>query len=55
MRYLATTPEGGEIAEKIAITGKQWHDKFLRKDDAAVYMFRLFLEFARLLDPDREV
>lgn len=54
MRYMATTAEGSAIAETIAKTGSDWHGKFLRRDDAAVYLFRLFLEFGRLVDPNRK-
>ncbi|KAF2147705.1 glycosyltransferase family 90 protein [Myriangium duriaei CBS 260.36] len=52
MRYLATTEEGSQIAQKVAKNGREWHDKFLRKDDAAIYLYRLFLEFARLVNPE---
>lgn len=55
MRFLATDQEGQLIAESIAKSGKEWHDRFLRRDDAAVYLFRLFLEYARLVDPERKM
>ncbi|KAJ3472708.1 hypothetical protein NLG97_g10775 [Lecanicillium saksenae] len=41
-------------AEKIATDGRDWADRVLRKDDMEVYVLRLLLEYARLLDDRRE-
>ena len=41
-------------AEKIAIAGREWAQKVLRKEDMAVYVFRLLLEYARLTDDRRD-
>lgn len=48
--------QGGHdnAAEKIATDGKEWADKVLRKEDMEIYMLRLLLEYARLLDDRRE-
>lgn len=41
-------------AEKIATEGKEWAEQVLRKEDMQVYVVRLLLEYARLLDDKRE-
>lgn len=41
-------------AEKIATDGKEWAERVLRKDDMLVYVMRLLLEYARVLDDRRE-
>ncbi|KAF2857240.1 glycosyltransferase family 90 protein [Piedraia hortae CBS 480.64] len=43
-----------DVAEKIALGGKSWAEKVLRKEDMEVYVMRLLLEFARICDDDRE-
>lgn len=42
------------LAEQIAIDGQDWAAKAVRKEDMQVYMFRLLLEWGRLVDDDRE-
>lgn len=44
-----------EEAKEIAIGGKKWAEKVLRREDMQIYVFRLLLEFARLCDDEREV
>lgn len=41
-------------AEKIASEGKDWAEKVLRKEDMQIYVFRLLLEYARVMDDGRE-
>ncbi|CBY02380.1 hypothetical protein IAQ61_006964 [Plenodomus lingam] len=41
-------------AEKIALRGKEWAEKVLRKEDMQIYMLRLLLEYARLCDDNRD-
>lgn len=41
-------------AEKIAMDGKEWAEKVLRKEDMQIYTLRLLLEYARVLDDRRE-
>ncbi|KAF2872781.1 hypothetical protein BDV95DRAFT_445673, partial [Massariosphaeria phaeospora] len=41
-------------AEKIAQAGHDWAAKALRKDDMLVYVYRLLLEYARVVDDKRE-
>ncbi|KAM3481906.1 hypothetical protein MY8738_004215 [Beauveria namnaoensis] len=41
-------------AEKIATEGMIWADRVLRKEDMEIYVLRLLLEYARLLDDRRE-
>ncbi|KAI5458665.1 hypothetical protein BGZ63DRAFT_362532 [Mariannaea sp. PMI_226] len=42
-----------EVAEKLAMNGKKWAEKVLRKEDMQIYVLRLLLEYARILDDDR--
>nr|XP_031859158.1 uncharacterized protein CI109_005353 [Kwoniella shandongensis]KAA5526230.1 hypothetical protein CI109_005353 [Kwoniella shandongensis] len=46
--------EHDDMARQIAMAGKGWSKKFWRKEDMVAYQFRLFLEYARLMAPDRE-
>lgn len=41
-------------AEKIALRGKEWAEKTLRREDMQVYILRLLLEYARLCDDNRD-
>lgn len=45
---------GEEVAKRVAEQGRQWADKALRKEDMQVYLFRLMLEWARVVDDERE-
>ncbi|KAK7192371.1 hypothetical protein DPSP01_004958 [Paraphaeosphaeria sporulosa] len=49
--------EGGhdEQARKIAMQGKEWAEKVLRREDMLVYLLRLLLEYRRVCEDDREV
>ncbi|KAF2843250.1 glycosyltransferase family 90 protein [Patellaria atrata CBS 101060] len=42
-----------EAAKNIALAGKEWADKVLRREDMQIYMFRLLLEYGRLCDDQR--
>ncbi|KAF5381689.1 hypothetical protein D9615_005598 [Tricholomella constricta] len=42
-----------ELAREIAMAGRDWSLRFWRKEDLAAYMFRLFLEYARVMSADR--
>jgi len=44
-----------EAAKSIALGGKEWAEKVLRREDMQIYVYRLLLEYARLCDDDREV
>lgn len=50
--------EGGggeeELAKSIAKEGRDWSLKYWRKEDIVAYMFRLFLEYARIMSVERE-
>ncbi|KAF2222822.1 hypothetical protein BDZ85DRAFT_312317 [Elsinoe ampelina] len=54
MRYLALTDEGDAIGHSIAEAGREAHRRSLRKVDAAIYMYRLLLEYARVTSDDRD-
>lgn len=43
-----------QAGEKIASEGKEWAEKVLRKEDMQIYVLRLLLEYARILDDRRE-
>ncbi|GAA5896049.1 hypothetical protein JCM8208_007515 [Rhodotorula glutinis] len=53
MTFFRGTPDGkgahDELAKKIGTAGKHWARDHWRKQDMAAYMFRLSLEWARLL------
>ncbi|RDB30050.1 Beta-1,2-xylosyltransferase 1 [Hypsizygus marmoreus] len=42
-----------DLARKIAKAGRQWSLAYWRKEDLTAYMFRLFLEYARVMNPER--
>ncbi|CAN8098713.1 unnamed protein product [Discula destructiva] len=42
------------LAQQVAADGHDWAAKALRKEDMQVYVFRLLLEWGRLVDDDRE-
>lgn len=48
-------PAHDSTGKRLAGQGREWAAKVLRKEDIEVYMFRLMLEYARLLDDRREV
>lgn len=41
--------------EKLASDGKEWAERVLRKEDMQIYVVRLLLEYARVLDDRREM
>ncbi|KAI0420352.1 lipopolysaccharide-modifying protein [Xylaria grammica] len=41
-------------AQRIAEEGQDWASKVLRREDMMLYMWRLLLEYARVLDPQRD-
>ena len=41
-------------AEKMASEGKEWAEQVLRKEDMQIYVLRLLLEYARILDENRD-
>ena len=41
-------------AKKLANQGRDWANKVLRRDDIEVYMFRLLIEYARIIDDNRD-
>ncbi|KAH8903367.1 hypothetical protein BR93DRAFT_865817, partial [Coniochaeta sp. PMI_546] len=58
--FLGYEGEGGGVpghdarAERIAVAGKEWAEKVLRKEDMQVYVLRLLMEYARVCDEKRE-
>ncbi|KAK2014621.1 hypothetical protein LZ32DRAFT_555930 [Colletotrichum eremochloae] len=54
LRYFGTDDEGRRRAREIAEEGRAWAAKALRREDMRVYMFRLLLEWGRVVDDARE-
>lgn len=42
-----------DLAENIGMSGREWAETFYRKEDMTAYVFRLYLEWARLQAPNR--
>ncbi len=43
-----------EAAERIAMSGQEWANKVLRREDMQIYVLRLLLEYARISDDRRD-
>lgn len=58
LAFFRGTPKGkgghDEVARRIASNGQCWVEKTWRREDLQTYMFRLYLEFARVMSPDRD-
>nr|XP_036576031.1 capsular associated protein [Colletotrichum truncatum]KAF6782702.1 capsular associated protein [Colletotrichum truncatum] len=54
LRFFGGDYEGKIRAEEIAEQGRLWAEKALRKEDMRIYLFRLLLEWGRLVDDGRE-
>ncbi|GKT62926.1 hypothetical protein ColTof3_10265 [Colletotrichum tofieldiae] len=52
--YFGAEDEGRRRAREIAEEGRAWAAKALRREDMRVYMFRLLLEWGRVVDDGRE-
>ncbi|KAI1640821.1 hypothetical protein F4809DRAFT_353825 [Biscogniauxia mediterranea] len=52
--YGDSVPGHDAAAKKIAMNGKAWAEKVLRKEDMQIYVLRLLLEYARISDDRRE-
>ncbi|KAL1842271.1 hypothetical protein VTJ49DRAFT_5656 [Mycothermus thermophilus] len=60
LEYFAGNEELGveghdEAAERIAMDGREWAAKVLRREDMQVYVLRVLLEYARVVDERRDV
>lgn len=53
MRYFDRESEGQEQALRVAEAGRDWSRQILRNDDFEVWLFRLLLEYGRLVDDNR--
>ncbi|KAJ7474737.1 glycosyl transferase family 90-domain-containing protein [Mycena latifolia] len=42
-----------DMARRIAGAGREWSRRYWRKEDLVAYMYRLFLEYARVMSADR--
>lgn len=54
VRWLAQEEKGQLVAKQIADQGRDWVAKSLRPVDMRLYVFRLLLEWGRLLNPARD-
>ncbi|KAI4099145.1 MAG: hypothetical protein L6R37_006101 [Teloschistes peruensis] len=43
-----------EEGKRIAVKGREWAKKVLRREDIEIYTFRLLLEYARIIDDNRD-
>ncbi|TQV99513.1 capsule-associated protein CAP1 [Cordyceps javanica] len=55
VHYYGTTAEGAAEAQTMAAASRDWAGKTLRKVDMEAWFFRLLLEYARVIDDNREV
>lgn len=53
-RYLLSDPEGQKIAAKMAKESREWTRRVLRPIDLSAAYLRTFIEYARLLDDNRD-
>ncbi|CRG85785.1 Beta-1,2-xylosyltransferase 1 [Talaromyces islandicus] len=54
VRYFAAEEDGKIQAPRLAKQGKEWAEKVLRNEDLEAWLFRLLLEYGRLVDDNRE-
>ncbi|GAM90280.1 hypothetical protein ANO11243_083220 [Dothideomycetidae sp. 11243] len=54
VRYFAAEDEGRRTAERLAEQGRMWAEQVLRNEDFEAWFFRLLLEYARVIDDDRD-
>ncbi|ODO07250.1 hypothetical protein L198_00829 [Cryptococcus wingfieldii CBS 7118] len=54
LAFFRSSPSHDDLAKGIGQAGREWSLAYWRKEDMIAYQFRLFLEIARLMAPDRE-
>ncbi|GAB1197595.1 hypothetical protein APSETT444_006893 [Aspergillus pseudonomiae] len=54
VRYLTQEPDGQALGKKVADEGRKWANTVLRKEDMTLVFWRLLLEYARVLDENRD-
>jgi hypothetical protein len=55
MRYMTSHEDGKRRAKEIGDASREWFGKVLRKEDFTIYLYRLMLELARIMNPNRVV
>ena len=55
MRYMTSHEEGRRRAKELADQSRAWRERALRREDLTIYLYRLMLELARIMDPQRQV
>ncbi|KAM0276764.1 hypothetical protein ACHAQH_006413 [Verticillium albo-atrum] len=54
IRFFREEEAGVKEAERLAKVSTEWSEKVLRKEDMEVWFFRMLLEYARVIDDNRE-
>ncbi|EMD00774.1 glycosyltransferase family 90 protein [Baudoinia panamericana UAMH 10762] len=54
VRYMSAEEEGRRQAVRMAEVSQDWANKVLRNEDFEVWLFRLLLEYGRIMDDNRE-
>ncbi|KAH8894958.1 hypothetical protein GQ53DRAFT_71963 [Thozetella sp. PMI_491] len=54
VRFFADSEDGKKEAERLAMEGREWANRVLRKVDMEAWFFRLLLEYGRVIDDNRE-
>ena len=55
MRFFRYEADGDRYARRIADESRSWATNVLRDDDLEIWLFRLLLEYARVIDDNRDV
>ncbi|KAK3322455.1 hypothetical protein B0H66DRAFT_474246 [Apodospora peruviana] len=54
VRWFGEDDTGKREAERVALMGRSWANKVVRHEDMEVWLFRLLLEYGRVIDDDRQ-
>ncbi|EFR04570.1 hypothetical protein MGYG_07576 [Nannizzia gypsea CBS 118893] len=54
IRFFTSEPEGQEIGKRIAMASKDWSRKTIRREDLKLALWRVMLEYARVMRDDRD-
>ena len=54
IRFFAENEQGMKLAETLASSKREWAQRALRREDMEAWLFRLLLEYGRVVQDDRE-
>ncbi|EZF32305.1 hypothetical protein H109_02393 [Trichophyton interdigitale MR816] len=54
IRFFTSEPEGQEIGKRIAMASKDWAQKTIRTEDLTLALWRVMLEYSRIMKDDRD-